>query len=67
MVVHCERVEIVLIVAGLLGSSSLRARFGAATRARAVREFDDKIVTEHMLSLYERLLSGGAAVPHSAS
>jgi glycosyltransferase involved in cell wall biosynthesis len=54
-------------VEALLGSSSLRARFGAAARARAVREFDDKIVTEHMLSLYERLLSGGAAVPHSAS
>ena len=54
-------------VEALLGSSSLRARFGVAARARAVQEFDDKIVTEHMLGLYERLLSGGAAVPHSAS
>lgn len=54
-------------VEALLGSSSLRARFGAAARARAVQEFDDKIVSEHMLELYERLLAGGAAVPRSAS
>ena len=54
-------------VEALLASSCLRARFGAAARARAVQEFDDRIVTEHTLELYERLLSGGAAVPHSAS
>ena len=54
-------------VEALLADSSLRARLSVAARRRAVDEFDEKIVTGNTLSLYDRLIGGGAVLPHGAS
>ena len=43
-------------VGRLLDDSALRARMGAASRRRAVAEFDERLVVERTLQVYRRLL-----------
>jgi len=45
-------------VSALLGDCDLRARMGAAGRARAVREFSDERIAQQTLDVYRELLSG---------
>lgn len=43
-------------IAGLIDAPDLAAQFGRAARAKALAEFDEKIVIERTLAVYRRLL-----------
>lgn len=47
-------------IARLANDASLRQRLGAAARAKALREFDERIVNERTLDVYRELLGADA-------
>ena len=56
--------ELAAALTRLLGDEPLRRRFGAAARARYLREFTADLMTQRTLALYQRLLPAGV---HEAS
>ncbi|MCF3946091.1 glycosyltransferase family 4 protein [Acidiphilium sp. AL] len=48
-------------LARLIGDASLRARLGAAGRARAQRKFADSVVCDRTLAVYERAIGQGVS------
>lgn len=53
-------------IARLLGDAALRARLGQAARVKALAEFDEKIVIEKTLAVYQELLGEKPRLPQVA-